>query len=316
VSGQQTTGGAKAPKPQRPRRPKPGRVPAVAEPSFKEEGPEQSVDDGLRHPARLIARLAEWTAAQDIDALRAAFRRVGLDLNPRLSDHHYIHKYFGHNAQKLRTGLDDEAFMELAGEVRAAKRTLLYYNRLYTLYQAVQTIGVRFPDGPVRILEAGVFRGGSTYFLGRVAEREVGDRVGIVAVDTFKGHAAEDIPDGQEGTHAAGTFRDVKVDDVQEYLRPFPFVEVVQGRVQDVAPSLEGELHLIHSDLDLRAPTRFVLDLAAERLATGGIAIVDDYGFSTCPGVKEAVDEFRESEAQRFFVHILDSGQALVVKTS
>jgi hypothetical protein len=106
------------------------------------------------------------------------------------------------------------------------------------------------------------------------------------------------------------------VEEVREYLAPFPFVDVIQGRIQDVEPMLEGEVHLVHIDVDIYAPTRFALDIVAERLAPGGIAIVDDYGFTTCPGAKQALDEFIDERAGCFVVHALDSGQALVVKTS
>jgi O-methyltransferase len=278
--------------------------------------PAQGVEaSSLKQPARMIARLAEWVAEENIDDLRGAFRRVGLIVEPRDPDYHYVPKYFGHNARKLRTGLNDEAFMELAREVLEARRTFLYYNRLYTLYQAVQNLGLRFPEGPVRIVEAGVFRGGSAYFLGRVAQRVLGKRAEIVAVDTFTGHSRQDVSGQHEGAHSAGTFAGIDLDDVREYLAPVPSVQVVQGRIQEVTPAIEGDIHLIHSDMDLRAPTRFLLDFATQRLAPGGVVVVDDYGFVTSPGVKQAVDEFREAEAQRFVVHGLDSGQALVVRT-
>jgi O-methyltransferase len=288
---------------------------ADTEPAESVEEDSAPKEGAFKQPARLIARLAEWIAEQDMDDLRGAFRRAGLSIERRDPDYHFVHKYFGHNAKKLRTGLDDEAFMELAREVRDAKRTFLYYNRLYTLYQAVHNLALRFPDQAVRFLEAGVFRGGSAYFLGRSAQQAMGERVEIVAVDTFTGHPEIDIGAREEGAHTPGTFGGVDVDDVREYLAPLPFVEVVQGRIQNVAPKLDGDLHLIHSDVDLRAPTSYILQLAVERLVPGGMVIVDDYGFVTCPGVKKAVDEFREAHAQRFVVHLLDSGQALVVRT-
>jgi O-methyltransferase len=268
----------------------------------------------MRQPARALARLAEWIGDQDLDDLRAAFRRAGFDLNQQQADHHYVNKYYGHNAQKLQSGLNDEAFMELAREVREDRRTFLYFNRLYTLYQAVNDVVRRFGGQQLFFLEAGVFRGGSAAFLGRLAANLTDDGVRIVAVDTFEGHSEEDIPDAPEGAHTPRTFRDVDVEDVRNYLAPVPAVEVLQGRIQDVAPRLAGDLQLIHADMDLYAPTRFVLDYAVQRLVPGGIVVVDDYGFVTCPGVQRAVDEFREEHGQQFVVHLLDSGQALLVR--
>lgn len=273
-------------------------------------------NDGLKRPARLTAALAEWLGSRDSGELRGAFRRVGLEVLERKPDHHYVHEYYGRGAQKLRSGLNDEEFFPLAAEVWEQGRTYLYYNRLYTLYQAVRNVARQFPAGELCFLEAGSYRGGSAYFLAQVAERYAADRVSLVTVDTFTGHSGEDLPSGEEGAHTVGKFGDTSVEEVREYLSPFAFAEVVQGRIQDVAPSLEGKLHLIHIDVDIYAPTRFALDVAADRLVRGGIAIVDDYGFTTCPGAKQALDEFVEQQQGSFIVHGLDSGQALVVRTA
>jgi hypothetical protein len=271
--------------------------------------------DDLGTPARLTAGLAEWVGLQDDRELRKAFRRVGLEVFERKPEHHYVHEYYGRGARKLRSGLDDEEFFPLAREVWDQERTYLYYNRLYTLYQAVRNVARQFPSGELTFLEAGVYQGGSTYFLARAAQRYAGDRVSLLAVDTFEGHSEEDLPTGQEGAHTLDKFKETSVEEVREYLSPFQFVEVVQGRIQEVAPRLEGDVHLIHLDVDIYAPTRFGLEFASERLRAGGMAIVDDYGFTTCPGVKQAVDEVIEGHAETFVLHTLDSGQALVLRT-
>jgi O-methyltransferase len=279
----------------------------------KKKGSEKQ---GLSRPARLAAGLAEWVGAEDPRALRASFRRVGLEVHEARPEHHYVHIYYGRGAEKLRSGLDDEEFFHLAREVWEEGRTYLYYNRLYTLHQAVRNVARQFPSGPLRFLEAGVYQGGSAKFLARAADSFAPGRVSLVAIDTFDGHREEDLPGGQEGVHTVAKFKDTSVESVREYLSPFPFVEVRQGRVQDVMPTLEeGDVHLVHSDVDLYAPTRVTLEFVAERTVPGGIAVVDDFGFTTCPGVKQAVDEFVAEHPERFLVQGLDSGQALAVRT-
>jgi O-methyltransferase len=275
----------------------------------------QAQDPGLKEPARLTAALAEWLDARDSRQLHAAFRDVGLEVHESKPHHHYVNEYYGRGAHKLLSGLDDEEFLPLAQEVWGQGRTYLYYNRLYTLYQSVRNVVRQFPSGQLLFFEAGAYRGGSAYFMARVVERCAIDRVKLITVDTFEGHSEKDLPTGSEGVHTVEKFTDTNLEDVRECLSPFPFVEVVQGRVQDVAPNLGGQMHLIHIDVDLYAPTRFGLELAAERLPAGGIAIVDDYGFTTCPGVRKAVDEFVCDEAQGFVLQALDSGQALLLRT-
>jgi len=44
--------------------------------------------------------------------------------------------------------------------------------------------------------------------------------------------------------------------------------------------------------------------------------IVDDYGFTTCPGAKQALDEFVDEGGEPFVLHKLDSGQALLIRVS
>lgn len=270
---------------------------------------------GLKRPARLTAELAGWIDSRGEGELQAAFRGVGMEVHEVKADHHYVNQYYGRGGRKLLSGLDDDEFFPLAQEVWEQGRTYLYYNRLYTLYQAVRNVARQFPSDELRLLEAGTYRGGSAYFLARAAERYAGNRVSLITIDTFEGHSEKDLPSGQEGVHTLNKFKETSLDEVREYLSDFDFVEVMQGRVQDVAPDVEGEVHLLHIDVDLYDPTRFGLELASQRLPPGGIAIVDDYGFTTCPGVKAAVDEFVESQAQAFAVHRLDSGQALLTRT-
>lgn len=268
----------------------------------------------LKRPARLTAALAEWVESHDSRELQSAFGAVNLEVHERKPEHHYVNEFYGRGAQKLLSGLDDEEFFPLAREVWEHDRTYLYYNRLYTLYQAVRNIARQFPSGELHVLEVGAYQGGSAYFLAQVLERYTTDRVRLTAVDTFEGHSEQDLPTGKEGAHTLDKFKQTSAEDVREYLSRFSFVDVVQGRIQDVAPTLEGEIQLLHLDVDLYEPTRFGLELASELLPVGGIAVADDYGFTTCPGVKKAIDEFIESQGERFVLQRLDSGQGLLVR--
>ena len=47
----------------------------------------------------------------------------------------------------------------------------------------------------------------------------------------------------------------------------------------------------VHIDVDLYEPTRDSIAFFYSRLSEGGILLIDDYGFSTCPGATRAVDE-------------------------
>jgi O-methyltransferase len=266
-------------------------------------------------PAPKVAKpLARWIESRNLGPLRRVLQSVGLEVFEHKPEHHYVDEYYGRSAEKLIPGTSDPDFFPLAQEIWLQKRTFLYYNRLYTLYQATRNVVRQFPTGQLRFLEAGVHRGGSARFIAEVAARHGGGRVALTAVDTFDGHAIEDLPDGEEGGHLPGSFRGPTVDEVRDYLRDLPFVDVVAGRIQDVGPTLRDDLHLVHVDVDIYAPTRYALELAHERLLPGGVVVVDDYGFTTCPGARQAVDEFVAAHAAGFILFALDSGQALVVR--
>ena len=132
-------------------------------------------------------------------------------------------------------------------------------------------------------------------------------------MDTFEGHAAADLPQA-EVDHLPGNFNDTSFEGVSAYLSPFPNTNVVQGRIQDVAPELaEQTFGFAHLDMDIYHPTVFALDFFYQRLLPGGVIVVDDYGFTTCPGARQAVDEFMATPV-RMTGFELQTGQYLMVK--
>jgi O-methyltransferase len=54
------------------------------------------------------------------------------------------------------------------------------------------------------------------------------------------------------------------------------------------------------------------LEFIWPRLVSGGFIVFDDYGFPTCPGAREAVDEF--FDAKDSIPLCLPTGQAIVFK--
>lgn len=54
----------------------------------------------------------------------------------------------------------------------------------------------------------------------------------------------------------------------------------------------------VHFDLDLYEPTIEGLKYFYPKINKGGVLIFDDYPFKTCPGVKDAVDEFFSDKSE------------------
>jgi hypothetical protein len=76
-------------------------------------------------------------------------------------------------------------------------------------------------------------------------------------------------------------------------LADFDFCTLVKGWIpQCFDPAQAEKFRLVHIDLDLYQPTVDSLKFFYPRSCAGGVFVMDDYGHLTCPGVRQAVDEF------------------------
>ena len=219
--------------------------------------------------------------------------------------------YYLSGAQKKIDVAAVPGFADVAARVRAEGRAGMHFDRLYTLWQAVQ----QAPVGP--IVEVGAYQGGSAKF---VAEsfRARGQAPHFYVCDTFSGHARTDDARDDIRHRTRGKFLDTSAARVGEYLAGYPNVELVVGDILETAPARFASVPafaLVHVDVDVYPPTEFCLRFFAPRLAPGALLVVDDYGFTTCPGAKTAVDEFVAAHREFTMVHLL-SGQALVFRAA
>ncbi len=262
-----------------------------------------------------LARQTARARRKDRKGVKRTFAEHGLAVFDRQDDHEYVPVYFGEpKASKLRLPTEHREFYSLAREVRSHKRTSLYYDRLYVLFQAVKQAQAAAPrDAPIELLEVGVRKGGSSRYLAALGERLAPGRVCVSAVDTFEGHSAEDLPTGVEGTQRPGKLA-IDYESVVAYLSDLENVDIIKGRIQDVAAALEHKrFSFVHVDVDIYEPTRFTLEFVRDRLAAGGMVIADDYGAKTCPGVRRAVDEFIAASPGQFLTFELPTGQCLLI---
>lgn len=214
---------------------------------------------------------------------------------------------FGSLAVLLRR---DQGFRSLATEVIDAGRTLLSYDRLYTLWQAVRN--VRHLNLPAA--EVGCYRGGSVYFLAGAFEYLLGHEVELHAFDTFVGHPASAVETLDIG-HRHGMFADVSYEDVVRYLQRYQHLSVHKGDIAETLQTLgERSFALVHVDADLYQSTRVALSYFLPRLAPGGIVVVDDYGARKCPGVRRAAAEYFGDRWAGFSVWELPSEQLVIVR--
>jgi hypothetical protein len=226
--------------------------------------------------------------------------------------YHSVLDYYGRSSKKQADIRFLPEFGTLAATVIQQGRTLLYYDRLFTIYQVLRNF--KSYSGKLNFAEIGVYRGGSSYFTALSAKNlGIGD-VTLYCFDTFEGHSALDVRSEKDASHYPRLFGDAEYVDVKKYLEEFDNVIVLKGRFQDTCSQVENKkFHFVHLDVDIYDPTIFALNFFDKYLDSGAVIIVDDYGFQTCPGIRTAVEEFLSANPNYLRLELL-TGQCILIK--
>ncbi len=254
---------------------------------------------------RLRTKLTE--SRQQVRELREREERMAQDAELLRQAREY--DYYWREAFKRIDIRQLMPFGEVADRVIRDRRTYLNVDRLYTLWQAVESL----PPEAHAVAEVGVYRGGSAWFVADALRRR-GREMPFYVCDTFQGHV--EVDEELDGLHRPGVqFTRVKAEKVAKYLRGFPFVRVEVGDIRETAPTFAAEnaFGLVHLDVDVYPITRFCLEFFGPRIVPGGVIVADDYGTTTCEGVKKAVDEFVAANPGFRVFHLL-TGQAVVTR--
>jgi O-methyltransferase len=246
--------------------------------------------------------------------MQSTFRLIGLDVYPYKKNYHYAPDYFGHAHFKQELLSQAPIFGDMAKQVIQDGRSSLYFDRLNVIFQAIAHLASQFDSSEkLNLAEVGVYKGGTSYFIASSA-KYFGLQATLHSFDTFEGHDVRDINSSVDTSHLPAMFSDTQYELVKDYLGGFKNVFVFKGRFQETCNELVNKtIHFVHLDVDIYDPTIFGLHFFHKRLAPGGVIIVDDYGFTTCPGVKKAVDEFIATTPGYFSMSLL-TGQYILIK--
>jgi O-methyltransferase len=184
--------------------------------------------------------------------------------------------------------------------------TMTSVERMYALWQAVRYVHRDAIAGDV--VECGVWRGGSS-MLAALTLLDLGeDSRTLWLYDTFEGMTEPTEHDvdltgarmvDEWGTHRGQTedliFAYGALDEVKRNMAstgyPTERLRFIQGKVEDTIPAeIPDRIALLRLDTDWYESTRHELEQLYDRLAPGGVLIVDDYGHWA--GAREAVDEY------------------------
>lgn len=176
-------------------------------------------------------------------------------------------------------------------------------DRKYTLDQMLKLVGHLAGD----IVECGCYKGASAYLMCRALR---GTNALVHLFDSFEGLSSPDSRDGDYWVRGALA---VTEDSVHETLKEFDNYRVYKGWIPGRFPEMRVQpVRFLHIDVDLYGPTYDSLTFFYSRLERGAMVLFDDYGFSTCPGAKEAADEFFADKPER--IAMLPTGQAFAIK--
>jgi O-methyltransferase len=218
-------------------------------------------------------------------------------------------------------------FLELYELCR--EQTMTSIERMYALYTATRYVIEN--EVPGDFVECGVWRGGSVTLIARTLLRLGTTDRNLWLYDTFAGMTPPSIEDVHEmsglsaGQILAGheksgddpfwgvAPRAIVEENVLGTSYPADRIRFIEGDVQTTIPSHTPEqIALLRLDTDWYASTAHELRHLYPRLATGGVLIVDDYGYWR--GARQATDEFLASLPERPLLHRIDFTGRMCVK--
>lgn len=169
----------------------------------------------------------------------------------------------------------------------------------YELYKKIVNI-------PGEVFEFGVYKGTSiirfaTYreFLENTYSRKI---IGFDAFGKFPKADNRDDNDFIEKFESQGGYGISKLD-LEQYIynKGLTNIELIQGDIlKTLDEYLEENKHikisLLHIDVDVYKPTKFVLEKLYNRVVSGGVIILDDY--ARVKGATDAIDEFFDDKEE------------------
>ena len=194
------------------------------------------------------------------------------------------------------------------GEVFRRSKT---YN-FYTLYfiERLARQALKNSQKNYEVWELGVYQGASAIFLATLA-KDFGRQLRLF--DTFKGMPAVNP---EKDRPLEGMFSDTSLEAVRTRVDiTGANVSYHQGLVPDTFIDRENDrIAFAHVDLDIHDPILAACEFIYPRLLPGGALVFDDYCWESCPGAREAVDQFFEKKSES--VICLPTGQAFIVKAA
>ena len=234
---------------------------------------------------------------------------------------------FSKKNKKKDFNLPIEATEEIINIINISKKfSMTGEKRMYLLCEAVRQVKEKNLKGD--FVECGVWKGGNIILLNKLCEIYNLDKK-IYAYDTFDGMSEPEVVDKDYKNNLAQVLMNENVksskndnihcfssyDEVHQNVNKFSNtsnVKFIKGKVEDtlkIKSNLPAEISILRLDTDFYSSTKIELETLYERLVSGGILIIDDYGH--WQGARKAVDEFFTKKP---WLHVVDYTCRYVIK--
>ncbi len=201
----------------------------------------------------------------------------------------------------IRLWREDREFADLMRQI--AGHTVVDQVRCFMIYQYARQVSRLSGE----VAEVGTYRGGTGRLLAKAFEPA---QKNVHLFDTFSGMPT---PDAQKDVHRKGDFADTSLQEVERYLQDCPNVRLHPGMFPSTAqPIKDTTFCFVHIDADIYRSVTDCCQFFYPRMVRGGVMIFDDYGVRSCPGAKQAVDEFFTGQADP--PCYLPTGQCVVIR--
>lgn len=192
----------------------------------------------------------------------------------------------------------DEQFNKILIEIK--NNTLVDKDRCSILYQFSKHTANLEGD----IAEVGVYKGGTAKLISKTLINKQ-----IHLFDTFEGMPETDP---KKDKHKKGDFK-IDFELVRKYLNDCNNIHIYKGFFPDTStPIKDKKFCFVHIDADIYKSVYDSCIFFYKRLVNGAIMIFDDYGFPSCPGAKQAVDNFFLDKNEQTIC--LPTGQCFIIK--
>ena len=196
--------------------------------------------------------------------------------------------------------------------------TMTSNERIQALIDAVRYLVANSIAGA--FVECGVWKGGSVMAMAlTLIEMQRADRE-LYLFDTFTGMTTPGVEDVDYlGQDAARILDEVKCVASEEEVEQAMFsigyerslIHFVKGPVEETVPDRAPDtIALLRLDTDWYGSTRHELEHLYDRVPSGGVLILDDYGF--WQGARDAVDESLDRTGARLLLAPMASGRIAV----